>query len=151
MPLLSIVGNPRAVNPDPRMMALATLRRWPVVHFDVPAGVPKFAGLEPQRVLLMLAQPQLFPWMRLDIEGVDHIPRHGPAMLVANHRSYFDPIAIGFLLARAGRPVRFLGKKEVFDAPIVGDVVSGARRHPRGPWHRLRRAAARRAGRAGGR
>jgi putative phosphoserine phosphatase / 1-acylglycerol-3-phosphate O-acyltransferase len=86
--------------------------------------VPKFAGLEPQRVLLMLAQPQLFPWMRLDIEGVDHIPRHGPAVLVANHRSYIDPIAIGFLLARAGRPVRFLGKKEVFDAPIVGDVVS---------------------------
>ena len=124
VPLLSIVGHPRAVNPDPRMMALATLRRWPVVHFDVPAGVPKFAGLEPQRVLLMLAQPQLFPWMRLDIEGADRIPRHGPAVLVANHRSYIDPIAIGFLLARAGRPVRFLGKKEVFDAPIVGDVVA---------------------------
>lgn len=124
VPLLSIVGHPRAVNPDPRMMALATLRRWPVVHFDVPAGVPKFAGLEPQRVLLMLAQSQLFPWMRLDIGGAELVPRHGPAVLVANHRSYIDPIAIGFLLARVGRPVRFLGKKEVFDAPIVGDVVS---------------------------
>jgi putative phosphoserine phosphatase/1-acylglycerol-3-phosphate O-acyltransferase len=124
VPLLSIVGHPRAVNPDPRMLALATLRRWPVVHFDVPAGVPKFAGLEPQRALLMLAQPQLFPWMRLDIEGADLVPRHGPAVLVANHRSYIDPIAIGFLLARVGRPVRFLGKKEVFDAPLVGDVVT---------------------------
>lgn len=124
VPLLSIVGHPRAVNPDPRLMALATLRRWPVVHFDVPAGVPKFAGLEPQRVLLMLAQSQLFPWMRLDIGGAELVPRHGPAVLVANHRSYIDPIAIGFLLARVGRPVRFLGKKEVFDAPIVGDVVS---------------------------
>ncbi len=124
IPLLSLVGHPRAVNPDPRMMALATLRRWPVVHFDVPAGVPKLAGLEPQRVLLMLAQPQLFPWMRLDIEGADAIPRHGPAVLVANHRSYIDPIAIGLLMAQVGRPVRFLGKKEVFDAPIVGDVVA---------------------------
>lgn len=124
VPLLSLVGHPRAVNPDPRMMALATMRRWPVVHFDVPAGVPKFAGLEPQRVLLMLAQPQLFPWMRLDIEGSELIPRQGPAVLVANHRSYIDPIAIGFLLARVGRPVRFLGKKEVFDAPVVGDVVA---------------------------
>lgn len=124
VPLLSIVGHPRAVNPDPRMLALATLRRWPVIHFDVPRGVPKFAGLEPQRALLLLAQPQLFPWMRLDIEGAELVPRKGPAVLVANHRSYIDPIAIGFLMARVGRPVRFLGKKEVFDAPVVGDVVT---------------------------
>jgi putative phosphoserine phosphatase/1-acylglycerol-3-phosphate O-acyltransferase len=123
-PLLSIVGHPRVVNPDPRMRALATLRRWPVVHFDVPAGVPKFAGIEPQRVLMLLAQPQLFPWMRLDIDGEGLVPRTGPAILVANHRSYIDPIAIGFLLAKVGRPVRFLGKKEVFDAPIVGDLVT---------------------------
>ncbi len=123
VPLLSIVGHPRAVNPDPRMLAVATLRRWPTVHFDVPSGVPKFAGLEPQRVLLMLAQPQLFPWMRLDIAGDELVPRTGPGILVANHRSYIDPIVIGLLLAKVGRPVRFLGKKEVFDAPVVGDVV----------------------------
>ncbi len=124
VPLLSIVGYPRAVNPDPRMIGIAAIRRWPVVHFDVPSGVPKFAGLEPQRVLLMLAQPQLFPWMRLDFDGDEHVPRAGPAILVANHRSYIDPIAIGLLMARCGRPVRFLGKKEVFDAPVVGDVVT---------------------------
>lgn len=124
VPLLSSVGNPTAVNPDPRLLGIAALRRWPVVHFDVPAGVPKFAGLEPQRVLLMLAQPQLFPWVRFHYEGVERIPEEGPAVLVANHRSYFDPIAMGFLLARRGRPVRFLGKKEVFDAPVVGEIVT---------------------------
>jgi putative phosphoserine phosphatase / 1-acylglycerol-3-phosphate O-acyltransferase len=124
VPLLSIVGNPRAVNPDPRMYAQATLRRWPVMHFDVPPGVPKFAGIEPQRLLLLLAQPQLFPWVRFGIEGVENLPSEGPAILVGNHRSYFDPLAIAFLLARAGRPARFLGKKEVFDAPLVGDVVT---------------------------
>lgn len=124
VPLLSIVGHPHAVNPDPRMIAQATVRRWPIVHFDVPAGVPKFAGLEPQRVLFMLAQTQLLPWVRFDFQDLDRIPAHGPAILVANHRSYFDPAAIGFLLARTGRPVRFLGKKEVFDAPIVGDLVA---------------------------
>jgi putative phosphoserine phosphatase/1-acylglycerol-3-phosphate O-acyltransferase len=52
------------------------------------------------------------------------VPRTGPAILVGNHRSYFDPLAIGYLLAKAGRPVRFLGKKEVFDAPVVGQVVT---------------------------
>jgi len=124
VPLLSIVGNPRAVNPDPRMIAQALIRRWPIMHFDVPAGVPKFAGMEPQRVLLLFAQPQLFPWVRFGIKGVENLPTDGPAILVGNHRSYFDPLAILFLLARSGRAARFLGKKEVFDAPLVGDVVT---------------------------
>ncbi|HPU38872.1 MAG TPA: HAD-IB family hydrolase [Microthrixaceae bacterium] len=123
-PLLSIVGNPTVVNPDPRMIGMATLRRWPMVHFDVPAGVPKFAGIEPQRALFLLAQPQLLPWVRFDLGGLDRLPSDGPAILVGNHRSYLDPLAIGYALARKGRPVRFLGKKEVFDAPIVGDLAT---------------------------
>lgn len=123
-PLLSIVGHPTVVNPDPRMMGMAAVRRWPMVHLDVPAGVPKLVGLEPQNVLFMLAQPQLFPWVRFDLGGLDHLPAQGPAILVANHRSYLDPLAIGFALARKGRPVRFLGKKEVFDAPVVGEVAT---------------------------
>ncbi len=124
VPLLSIVGHPTVVNPDPRMLAMATLRRWPVVHLDVPNGVPKLLGLEPQQVIQYLAQPQLFPYVRFDIEGMERIPLHGKAILVANHRSYFDPLAIGYLLSRRGRTIRFLGKKEVFDAPIMGDVAA---------------------------
>ena len=123
-PLLSIVGHPTVVNPDPRMIGMATVRRWPIVHFDVPAGVPKFAGIEPQKVLFLLAQPQLFPWVRFDLGGLDRIPTEGPAILVGNHRSYLDPLASGYALAKRGRPVRFLGKKEVFDAPIVGDLAT---------------------------
>ena len=38
-PLLSAVGHPVAVNPDPSMLVMATLRRWPVRHFDVAPGV----------------------------------------------------------------------------------------------------------------
>jgi putative phosphoserine phosphatase/1-acylglycerol-3-phosphate O-acyltransferase len=124
VPLLSIVGHPRAVNPDPRMLVIATLRRWPVVHFDLPAGIPKFVGVEPQQVLQFLARPQAFPGVRFRLDGVEQIPRHGPGVLVANHRSYFDVLAVGFLLARRGRPVRFLGKKEVFDAPVIGDLAT---------------------------
>lgn len=123
-PLLGMVGHPTVVNPDPRMVAMAAVRRWPIVYFDVPAGVPKFAGIEPQKALFLLAQPQLFPWVRFDVGGLDRIPEAGPAILVANHRSYLDPLAVGYAIARRGRPVRFLGKKEVFDAPIVGDIAS---------------------------
>ena len=122
-PLLGAVGHPTAVNPDPRLRALAPLRRWPVQYFDVPPGVPKLAGLEPQQLVMALAQPQLFPYVRFDIAGLDNIPAEGPAIVVANHRSYFDPLTVGFVMAKSGRPVRFLGKREVFDAPLVGDMA----------------------------
>ncbi len=125
VPLLSAVGHPVVVNPDPRMQVVALLRRWPIVHLDVPAGVPKvpILGIEPQQALLMLGRLVRLPFVRFDIEGEERIPESGPAIVVANHRSYFDPIALGVMLARRGRPVRFLGKKEVFDAPVVGPIV----------------------------
>jgi putative phosphoserine phosphatase / 1-acylglycerol-3-phosphate O-acyltransferase len=123
--LLGAVGHPVVVNPDPRLLGVALVRRWPVVHFDVPAGVPKLPllGLEPQRLLQTLVRPELLPWVRFDIRGVERIPAAGPAILAANHRSYFDPLTLGLTLARRGRTVRFLGKREVFDAPVVGTLV----------------------------
>jgi putative phosphoserine phosphatase/1-acylglycerol-3-phosphate O-acyltransferase len=125
LPLLSAVGHPHAVNPDPRLLAAAVLRRWPVLHLDVPAGIPKLPilGIEPQQVLMALGRPELIPYARFDIEGTENIPDDGAGIIVGNHRSYFDPMAIGLALAKKGRPVRFLGKKEVFDAPVVGSVL----------------------------
>jgi putative phosphoserine phosphatase/1-acylglycerol-3-phosphate O-acyltransferase len=125
VPMLSAVRHPVVVNPDVRLAATAVLRRWPVVHLDVPAGVPKLpvVGIEPQRALLPLARPELIPYARFDIEGVDHIPAAGPAIVVGNHRSYFDPLAMAVTLSKRGRPVRFLGKKEVFDVPLVGPIL----------------------------
>ena len=122
-PLLAAVGHPLAVNPDPRLFALATLRRWPVVWLDVPVGVPKFAGMEPQRALLKVIRAELVPYCRFDIAGLDHVPPSGPVILAANHRSYFDPMALGFALARLGRPVRFLAKRELFATPVVGQLA----------------------------
>ena len=70
-------------------------------------------------------------------------PPTGPAIVVGNHRSYFDPLAMAVVLAKRGRPVRFLGKKEVFDAPVVGQLARamGGIRVERGTG--LRRAAGR--------
>lgn len=125
LPLLSAVGHPTAVNPDPRLLAAAVARRWPVLHLDVPPGVQKVPvlGLEPQQVLMGLARLELLPFVRFDLDGWRHIPEAGPAIIVANHRSYFDPVAIGLALAKRGRPVRFLGKKEVFDVPLAGPLL----------------------------
>ena len=125
IPLLSAVGHPTAVNPDPRLLLQAVVRRWPVLHLDVPAGIPKIPvlGIEPMKVLLAAARPELLPYARFDIDGTDNIPETGPAIIVANHRSYFDPMAMGMVFAKRGRPVRFLGKKEVFDVPLVGNIA----------------------------
>jgi len=125
IPMLSAVANPVVVNPDPRMLVVGVLRRWPIVHLDVPQGVPKLpvVGIEPQKALLSMVHPALFPYARFDISGMDNVPAEGAAIVVANHRSYFDPIALGVALAKRGRPVRFLGKKEVFDAPVVGQIA----------------------------
>jgi putative phosphoserine phosphatase/1-acylglycerol-3-phosphate O-acyltransferase len=122
-PMLLAVGHPTAVNPDPRLRVLATMRRWPMRWLDVPPGVPKLAGLEPLDVVRMLTRPELFPYARFDIGGVERIPERGPAIIVANHRSYFDTVAVGMTVMKSGRPLRFLGKKEVFDAPVVGQLA----------------------------
>jgi len=122
-PLLSAVGHPFAVNPDPRLMVRAALQRWPIINFDVPSGVPKVLGIEPQQVAMAAAHPALIPYARFDIKGMENLPETGAAIVVGNHRSYFDPMAMGLALAQRGRPVRFLGKKEVFDVPVVGQMV----------------------------
>jgi putative phosphoserine phosphatase/1-acylglycerol-3-phosphate O-acyltransferase len=123
LPLLSAAGHPVAVNADPRLAAVAAVRRWPQMHLDVPPGVPKLFGVEPQQLFLPFTRPELLPFVRFDIDGVDNIPARGGALLCANHRSYFDPLAVAMTVAQRGRPVRGLGKKEVFDAPVVGPIA----------------------------
>ena len=119
-PLLAGVGTAVAVNPDARLAALARLRGWPIRHFDLPEGVPKFAGRELQEWARLLQRPELLSNVRLDVAGVEKIPREGAVIAVFNHRSYFDGAVVGPVLAQTGRSFRFLGKKEVFDAPVIG-------------------------------
>ena len=59
---------------------------------------------------------------RVRIEGdTAAIPREGPVILAANHISNADPVLVGaFLTPRLGRRIHWLGKKEMFDWPIVG-------------------------------
>jgi putative phosphoserine phosphatase/1-acylglycerol-3-phosphate O-acyltransferase len=123
VPLLASVGTPHAVNPDPSLLVIATARRWPIEHWDRPPGVPSLVGYEPYHVIRPFVRPASFPYARFDIAGLEHIPSSGPVLLAANHRSYFDVAALALVAAELGRPVRFLAKKEVFDAPVVGQVA----------------------------
>ncbi|MDJ0974530.1 MAG: HAD-IB family hydrolase, partial [Planctomycetota bacterium] len=120
VPLLRAVGKPVAINPDPHLTVIAGLNGWPIRNFDKSPGVLKLGGRELQEWLRPFSRPELVPNARFSFEGVENIPADGACILVFNHRSYFDPTAVNLLLARAGRSARFLGKKEVFDVPLVG-------------------------------
>jgi len=122
-PLLAAVGHPTAVNPDPALSAMARLQRWPIRWFDVPPGVVKIGGKELQDWFRPLATPAAFPYVDIDIAGLENIPSTGGAIVAFNHRSYFDASVVGMAIARSGRAARGLGKKEVFDAPIIGSMM----------------------------
>ena len=123
-PMLDSVGHPVAVNPDAQLAATALVKGWPVRHLDKSEGVMKIAGREIQDWTRPLMRPGLVaPFVDFDFAGIENIPTEGPALLVFNHRSYFDPTVMGLIAAKAGRSIRGLGKKEVFDAPLVGSMA----------------------------
>jgi 1-acyl-sn-glycerol-3-phosphate acyltransferase len=58
-----------------------------------------------------IVQPIFAIAFRLKRTGREHIPKRGPVILAANHRSVLDPIIVGLLLRR---PVYYMGKKQLF-------------------------------------
>lgn len=74
--------------------------------------------------------PPIWAWFDWHFEGFEHVPSEGPALVACNHISYFDPLAHGYFLVKAGRRPRFLTKIELFRNPISGPVLRGARQIP---------------------
>lgn len=70
--------------------------------------------------------PPLQLWFNWRMEGLDRIPPEGAVIIAGNHLSYLDPLAHGLFVVRAGRRPRFLAKRELFDARVVGTVLRGA-------------------------
>ena len=54
--------------------------------------------------------------VRLSVEGLDNIPKDGPCVFVANHRSYYD---IPLLLASLDEPYGILAKEELGKIPLL--------------------------------
>ena len=68
--------------------------------------------------------------LKFRIEGTEHLPRTGGVVLVSNHVSYLDFIFSGLGANPAGRLVRFMAKKQVFDNKISGPLMRGMHHIP---------------------
>ena len=68
--------------------------------------------------------------LRFTITGAEHVPRTGGAVMAINHVGYLDFTFAGLTVLPAGRLVRFLAKKEVFDHRVSGPLMRGMKHIP---------------------
>src|ERR1035438_7982663 len=102
-PLQPAVSNDLVVQPDAPSADLRSFREHALNR-----GVNPFVYW-PVRALLI---PFFLIYFRLQRVGREHLPRTGPLLLAANHRSFLDPFVIGALVRR---PVYYMAKRELFE------------------------------------
>lgn len=82
---------------------------------------------EPRTSLLLyhlfkwsIVSPTLHTYFRGKIYGANRVPQNGSCIAVCNHASYFDPPILSNCL---GRPVAFMAKEELFNVPLLKQVI----------------------------
>jgi len=68
--------------------------------------------------------------LRFTIEGSEHVPREGGAVMVINHIGYLDFTFAGLAALPRHRLVRFMAKQEVFDNKVSGPLMRGMHHIP---------------------
>ena len=81
-------------------------------------GVPQENIPLTYRVVMAIAAPIVRWWGRLEVVGARVLPASGPAVLIANHDSAWDPLVVG-VAAMPRRQVRALAKSSLWRAPPV--------------------------------
>ncbi|MEV4422241.1 lysophospholipid acyltransferase family protein [Patulibacter sp. NPDC049589] len=91
---------------------------------DVPPIDPRTERMTPMyRAVMVVAGGIVKHWGRLEVEGLEHLP-DGPLLLIGNHDSNWDPVAIG----KAGEPrrqIRALAKSTLWKTKPLAFVMNG--------------------------
>lgn len=64
-------------------------------------------------ILKVLLSPVFYLCFRIRVEGREHVPTHGPAILAANHQSFCDSFFLPLVMRRR---VTYVAKAEYFDS-----------------------------------
>jgi 1-acyl-sn-glycerol-3-phosphate acyltransferase len=87
-------------------------------------------SLVPEFLIRFLAWILIHTFYRVRIINGQAIPEEGPAVLVCNHVSYVDAIAI---MAASPRPVRFVMDHQIFRIPVMSWLFRNVRAIPIAP------------------
>ncbi|WP_032381064.1 lysophospholipid acyltransferase family protein [Rhodococcoides fascians] len=71
-----------------------------------------------------------FEGLKFEVEGEEHIPATGGAVIAVNHTGYMDFTYAGLPPRRVKRYIRFMAKKEVFDNKVSGPIMRALRHIP---------------------
>ena len=103
-----------------------------VLPRTTPAAVRSARSPEPlYRSVIGLARAtfRAMDWT-VSIEGAEHVPLDGPAIIAANHLSYLDFLFLGLAADRRRRFVRFMAIRSAFDHPVGGPLLRGMHHIP---------------------
>jgi 1-acyl-sn-glycerol-3-phosphate acyltransferase len=64
---------------------------------------------------------------RIQVEGLENIPREGGAIFCSNHAHLWDPLIVGVV---SPRRVSFMAKQEIFTTPVLGTIARGLAAFP---------------------
>lgn len=96
-----------------------------IVHYSVLCKAERALAAGDTETVRQLVKKHIPHWskgilnvtgVRLSVEGLDNIPKDGPCVFVANHRSYYD---IPLLLASLDEPYGILAKEELGKIPLL--------------------------------
>ena len=96
-----------------------------IVHYSVLCKAERALAAGDTETVRRLVKKHIPHWskgilnvtgVRLSVEGLDNIPKDGPCVFVANHRSYYD---IPLLLAGLDEPYGILAKEELEKIPLL--------------------------------
>ncbi|MGX6449439.1 lysophospholipid acyltransferase family protein [Patulibacter sp. S7RM1-6] len=76
------------------------------------------------RAAMAACTPTIRWWGRLEVAGLEVLPPEGPLLVVGNHDSYWDPVAVGV----AGLPlrqIRALAKSTLWKSKPLGKILDG--------------------------
>ena len=74
------------------------------------------------KIVRTIANIIIRPLFLLQIEGLENIPEDEGYIICANHKSNWDPV---FLAITFKEQIHFMGKKELFDIPVLSSILKG--------------------------